>query len=142
VAQLGFRLLRVLGIGLGLGANYFQPFFTHPMYFLRPLHYSAERSDEAAGLFAAGAHSDYGMLTLLCTDDVPGLQICTDGATWRPVPPLPGHLIVNLGDMLCRCGFRPMQDEVQSAPRCAVCISWIGSAPLHPDAGWPAACIG
>lgn len=28
-----------------------------------------------AGIFAAGAHSDYGMLTLLKTDEVPGLQV-------------------------------------------------------------------
>lgn len=27
------------------------------------------------GVFGAGAHSDYGMLTLLVTDDVPGLQV-------------------------------------------------------------------
>jgi isopenicillin N synthase-like dioxygenase len=27
------------------------------------------------GVFGAGAHSDYGMLTLLATDEVPGLQV-------------------------------------------------------------------
>ena len=27
------------------------------------------------GVFGAGAHSDYGMLTLLRTDDAPGLQV-------------------------------------------------------------------
>lgn len=43
-----------------------------------------------------------GMLTFLRTDGEPGLQICTDGATWRDVPPLPGAFIVNLGDMLGR----------------------------------------
>ena len=43
------------------------------------------------------------MLTLLATDGVPGLQICTDGRTWRDVPPIPGALHVNIGDMLHRC---------------------------------------
>jgi isopenicillin N synthase-like dioxygenase len=130
VAAVGFRLLRLLGLSLGLGpgaqdqgwaclllqalgiagpparlssrADYFQPHFTRPMIALRPLHYSGERSSEADGLYAAGAHTDYGMLTLLATDGVPGLQICTDGTTWRGVDPLPGCFIVNLGDMLCR----------------------------------------
>jgi isopenicillin N synthase-like dioxygenase len=102
VAAVGFRLLRLLGLSLGLGPDYFQPHFTRPMIALRPLHYSGERSSEADGLYAAGAHTDYGMLTLLATDGVPGLQICTDGTTWRGVDPLPGCFIVNLGDMLCR----------------------------------------
>jgi hypothetical protein len=51
----------------------------------------------------AGSHTDYGMLTLLRTDDVPGLQIHV-GGRWLDVPPLPGCFIVNLGDMLERCG--------------------------------------
>lgn len=42
------------------------------------------------------------MLTLLVTDGVPGLQICTDGRTWRDVPPLQGAFVVNIGDMLQR----------------------------------------
>ncbi|KAL4445389.1 hypothetical protein ABPG77_011214 [Micractinium sp. CCAP 211/92] len=92
VGQLGGRLLRLLALSLNLPAEYFAPFFTRPMLFLRPLHYSAEKSNVSDGLFGAGAHTDY----------EPGLQICTDGATWRDVPPLPGAFIVNLGDMLGR----------------------------------------
>ena len=102
VTALGFRLLRLLALALGLPPDHFAPFFTRPMAFLRPLHYSAERSSEAEGLYAAGAHCDYGCLTLLATDGVPGLQICTDGATWRDVPPIAGALHMNLGDMLAR----------------------------------------
>lgn len=36
---------------------------------------AAEPSAPEDGIFGAGAHSDYGMLTLLKTDDVPGLQV-------------------------------------------------------------------
>ena len=36
-----------------------------------------------------GAHSDYGVLTLLVTDLTPGLQILKDG-DWTDVPPIPG----------------------------------------------------
>lgn len=43
-----------------------------------------------------------GMLTFLRTDGQPGLQICTDGAAWRDVPPIPGAFHCNLGDMLAR----------------------------------------
>ena len=53
------------------------------------------------GIFGAGAHSDYGMLTLLKTDDHPGLQIWS-GGSFVDVPPKHGTFIVNLGDMLER----------------------------------------
>ena len=56
--------------------------FDEPMVTLRLLHYSSEKSDTNQGLYAAGQHSDYGMLTFLALDDQPGLQICTDGE-WK-----------------------------------------------------------
>lgn len=99
---LGMRLLRVLALALGLPADHFGPCFSRPMLALRPLHYPATRSRPEEGLFAAGAHTDYGMLTLLSTDDVPGLQLFSKERRWVDVPPLPGAFIVNLGDMLQR----------------------------------------
>jgi len=32
-------------------------------------------SDPSKGLYGAGAHTDYGLITLLATDDVAGLQV-------------------------------------------------------------------
>ena len=43
------------------------------------LRYAPERSTPESGVLACGAHSDYGMFTLLATDDVPGLQILPRG---------------------------------------------------------------
>lgn len=56
--------------------------FDEPMVTLRLLHYSSEKSNANQGLYAAGQHSDYGMLTFLALDDQPGLQIYTDGE-WK-----------------------------------------------------------
>jgi len=39
------------------------------------LGFAGEKSDIARGVYGTGAHSDYGLLTLLATDDVPGLQV-------------------------------------------------------------------
>jgi len=56
--------------------------------------------------YGASAHSDYGMVTLLLTDGVPGLQVCRDKSKqphiWEDVPGIKGAFIVNIGDMMER----------------------------------------
>jgi len=98
----GLRLVRLLALAIGLDENRFDADFDRPMAFVRLLRYAAERSDPAEGVFACGAHSDYGMITLLLTDDNPGLQIFTKDGEWIDVPPRSGSFVVNLGDMLER----------------------------------------
>jgi len=49
----------------------------------------------------AGPHTDWGALTILATDNEPGLQICV-GKTWIDVEPRAGMFVVNLGDMVDR----------------------------------------
>jgi isopenicillin N synthase-like dioxygenase len=72
--------------------------YTRPMAALRLLHYDATKSDIDSGIFGAGAHTDYGLITLLSTDSNPGLQICFKGE-WIDVPPRPDAFVVNIGDM-------------------------------------------
>jgi isopenicillin N synthase-like dioxygenase len=45
--------------------------FFHLMFFLL----SGQVSNPSKGVYGAGAHSDYGLITLLATDDVVGLQV-------------------------------------------------------------------
>ncbi|KAM2120760.1 hypothetical protein ACFX1Q_018649 [Malus domestica] len=70
------------------------------------LHYDGQVSDPANGIFGAGAHSDFGFITLLATDEVVGLQIRKDKDAkpqiWEYVPPIKGSFKVNLSDMLER----------------------------------------
>jgi isopenicillin N synthase-like dioxygenase len=47
-----------------------------------------------------GAHTDYGSITVLLADPVPGLQICDDAGHWHDVVPAPGSFTVNVGDLL------------------------------------------
>ncbi|GMY36159.1 2-oxoglutarate-Fe(II) type oxidoreductase hxnY [Fagus crenata] len=99
---------RIIALALDLKVDFFDQteMFGEPIATLRLLHYEGKVSDPSKGIYGAGAHSDWGLITLLATDDVVGLQICKDKDAkpqiWEYVPPLKGAFIVNLGDMLER----------------------------------------
>ncbi len=99
VLNLGRALHRAFEADLGLPESYFEPHFTEPMATLRVLSYPANPSGEGIG---AGAHSDYGSVTLLMTDGVAGLQVKPRGGDWTDVPHVPGAFVVNIGDCLMR----------------------------------------
>eukprot|EP01024_Parvocaulis_polyphysoides_P018204 TRINITY_DN18032_c0_g1_i1.p2 TRINITY_DN18032_c0_g1~~TRINITY_DN18032_c0_g1_i1.p2 ORF type:complete len:320 (+),score=25.85 TRINITY_DN18032_c0_g1_i1:56-1015(+) len=99
--QLGHKLLELLAVSLGMEKDYFRPMFDRPITLLRPLHYAADKASPEKGVFSAGAHSDYGMLTILATDGVPGLQIYYQDE-WMDVEHVPSAFVINLGDMLER----------------------------------------
>ncbi|XP_028781098.1 2-oxoglutarate-Fe(II) type oxidoreductase hxnY-like isoform X5 [Neltuma alba] len=106
--EVGRAVGRIIALALDLGADFFDKpdMLGEPIATLRLLHYEGQTSNPSRGLYGAGAHTDYGLITLLATDDVPGLQICKDRDAkpqiWEDVAPLKGAFIVNLGDMLER----------------------------------------
>ncbi len=97
---LGVALLDVVARDLSLPAGHFAPHFTEPMATLRLLSYPA--ASGAQGEIGAGAHTDYGALTLLLTDGAPGLQVRPRGGDWQDVPHVAGAFVVNIGDCLMR----------------------------------------
>jgi isopenicillin N synthase-like dioxygenase len=100
-AGLGARLHRAFATDLGLSADFFDDKFDRPMATLRLLHYPASSSGSEPRT-GAGAHTDYGALTLLATDDVGGLEVRTRAGEWIEAPVVPGAFIVNIGDCLMR----------------------------------------
>jgi len=72
---------------------------------MRFLHYPPKSALEKEDFIAmrAGAHTDYGSLTLLVQDDVGGLELFDRNLqNWVSVPPRNGTVLVNTGDMLMR----------------------------------------
>ena len=94
------RLARAIGLALGLGADWFaRHLTTDPTVLFRIFRYPPVAP--SADGWGVAEHTDYGLLTLLAQDDQGGLQVRgPDG--WIDVPPDPGALVVNLGDMLDR----------------------------------------
>ena len=102
VRQLAHRLTRLFAVALGLEPGYFERFTNYSTDTMRVNHYerSAGEPDPIEGQQRMGAHSDYGILTVLYADRVPGLQILGPDDAWHDVMPAPEALLVNLGDLL------------------------------------------
>lgn len=101
MSEVGMELLRGIAVSLQLPEGYFdEPFQGSPAWMGKLVHYVGGVV-EAAGDQGVGSHADYGFVTLLLQDDVGGLEVLPPGAAaWVPVEPLPGALVVNLGEML------------------------------------------
>ncbi len=93
-------LLRVLAGAIGERAAYFDDKFTRPMALLRGNYYPARPDWAGARDFGIAAHTDYGCLTLLASDGVPGLEVELRDGTWLAVEAAPGEFVINFGEML------------------------------------------
>ncbi|WCJ25844.1 2-oxoglutarate (2OG) and Fe(II)-dependent oxygenase superfamily protein [Euphorbia peplus] len=102
------RLSSLIALALNLDEDYFEKIgaLSKPDASLRLLRYPGELGHSKDEIFGASAHSDYGMITLLLTDGVPGLQVCREKykepQIWEDVLPIRGAFIVNIGDMMER----------------------------------------
>lgn len=96
-------LLPTFAFALGLEYDYFDEDFgfSHACV-LRLLRYAPTPSKVDEGKFACGAHTDYGLFTLLATDSVPGLQVFdSETNEWIPVrPPREDMFVLNVGDLM------------------------------------------
>jgi isopenicillin N synthase-like dioxygenase len=95
-------LHRAIAIDLGIEEHYFDRYFTHAVGILRLLHYPPHPGSFDGNVYGAGAHTDYGNLTLLAQDETGGLEVRTRDGDWVVAPPTPGTLVCNIGDCLMR----------------------------------------
>jgi isopenicillin N synthase-like dioxygenase len=102
LAALGQKLLHAFAMALQLEEDYFDRWLSAPMTTLGPLHYPPQRGHITEEQLGAGAHTDYGCLTMLAQDDAGGLQVLSADQQWIDAPPIPGSFVVNIGDMMER----------------------------------------
>lgn len=97
MGEIGIHLLTAFAQALGQPADLFHDsLMPEPYLHTKLIHYPGVVGDERQGV---GAHKDPGYLTLLLQDDQGGLEVESAGE-WSSVPPLPGALIVNIGELL------------------------------------------
>ncbi|EPQ59144.1 Clavaminate synthase-like protein, partial [Gloeophyllum trabeum ATCC 11539] len=98
-------VMRAIALGLDLDEAFFQDKIDGQWHNLRLLNYPPVRRSllKREGQARAGAHSDYGTLTLLFQDSVGGLEVQNPHTKqYQPAPPIPGTIVVNAGDLLAR----------------------------------------
>jgi len=101
--RLSLDLLRIFAVALDLPEEHFTPLMARHFSILGVHHYPALATPPAPGQLRAGAHTDFGAMTILAmTEGRGGLEARTPDGSWLPVLPAPGELVVNLGDMMQR----------------------------------------
>lgn len=99
---LGLRMLGAVAVALDLPADFFTKQFDETVSVLRFLHYPPATQRTSTEQLGAGAHSDYGCMTLLAQDAIGGLQVLSPSGAWIDATPVEGAFVVNIGDMMAR----------------------------------------
>jgi len=96
-------VLSIFARSLGKSDNWFESRIDKPISTLVAHHYPEQQRPPEAGAIRSGAHTDFGSLSLLLTENRPGgLQVMGPDESWHDIAPLPGAFIVNIGDLMAR----------------------------------------
>jgi isopenicillin N synthase-like dioxygenase len=101
--RLGSQIMQLIASALHLDDHYFVEFHTHHLSALRALNYPSTSDPLLPEQQRAGAHSDYGSVTILNPDPfVGGLEVQLPSGEWVSAPIISDAFIVNVGDLLAR----------------------------------------
>ncbi|MFK8025715.1 MAG: isopenicillin N synthase family dioxygenase, partial [Ilumatobacter sp.] len=100
--DLAADLMRLFALALGVDERFFDDKIDQQIANFSAIFYGSQADlDPLPGQLRAGAHSDYGSLTIVHTDsDVGGLEVKDKSGAWVGVPCIPGTFVVNLGDLM------------------------------------------
>jgi isopenicillin N synthase-like dioxygenase len=101
--QVSTDLMRVFAAALDLPVHFFDDKIDKNISCLRALNYPDQRTRPLAGQLRAGAHTDYGSLSLLSMEDAPGgLQVHRGGDVWDDIHAPSGSFVLNIGDLMAQ----------------------------------------
>lgn len=103
MGALAAELMAMFALALDLPDAFFADKIDRHISRLRVRNYPAPATPPKPGQLRAGAHCDYGSLTILRTEDKPGgLQVLNASGAWVDVPIAPDSYIVNIGELMAR----------------------------------------
>ena len=98
--KLARKIMSAFAEALRLEPNFFKNYIETPISALRALHYPKTTIVPEEGQQRAGAHTDYGSLTILLPQpDTSGLQLQIKNQ-WIDVPAIKGTFVINIGDLM------------------------------------------
>ena len=101
---LASQVMTIFASALGLHSGWFTPYFEHDSSSLIANYYGNQTTAPRDGQLRRGAHTDFGVLTILYqnTDDG-GLEVRHPGTgSWLHVPFVPNTFVLNIGDLMER----------------------------------------
>lgn len=104
--DLSRKIMQGIALALGGSANELEGSVAgDPFWVMRLIGYpvisTEDDQDEPANGVGCGAHTDYGLLTLVNQDEsITALQVRNHSGEWIWAPPIPGTFVCNIGDML------------------------------------------
>ena len=102
IDALSHEMCDIAAMALGLDHDFFARRIDKAIATLRCNWYRRD-ADEVTlpeGQMGLGAHTDYGILTIVMADALPGLQVIARDGHWHDVLPLEEGFVVNTGDAL------------------------------------------
>lgn len=98
---LGATIMQIFATALDLPEHFFDDKIEPPQAFMRVINYPDQPDNPLPGQLRAGAHSDYGTLTILRSENVAGgLQVRDRTGAWIDVVAMPDSFVINIGDMM------------------------------------------
>ncbi|KAH9919300.1 Clavaminate synthase-like protein [Fomitopsis serialis] len=100
--NLGKMLFPLFALALNLPETFFDDKTTKPAAIMRLLYYPPQTGAVDARVEGIGAHTDYECFTILWQDKVQALQVLNAAGRWIDAVPIPGTLVINIGDQFAR----------------------------------------
>ncbi|EDR13251.1 uncharacterized protein LACBIDRAFT_245639 [Laccaria bicolor S238N-H82] len=86
-----------------LALNQTEDFFDNKATLMKLLHYPPQTETVDERVIGIGAHTDWECFTILWQQpDLQALQVLNSDKKWINAPPIPGTLVINLGDQFAR----------------------------------------
>jgi len=101
--RLGAIVMRIFALALELPEDFFADKTDRHISGIRVINYPDQTTPPEPGQLRAGAHTDFGAVTILKSENAPGgLEVLNRRGEWTRVVAVPKSFVVNIGDLMMR----------------------------------------